>query len=117
MSTDTGLVARLEKMAHWASMGGAASGLGAESCRVMANVIDEAIAALRWGDGPRAVGLCRVVRATTRNRALVARYPEVFAAAFPGSSSGWVRALTSTAAPHATISTNFGEIGIQLACQ
>ncbi len=38
-----------------------------------------------------------LVRATARNRALVARYPEVFAARFPGSSAGWVRALVAGA--------------------
>ena len=44
---------------------------------------------------PASVGVVWVVRATARNRALVARYPEVFAARFPGSSTGWVRALTA----------------------
>lgn len=43
---------------------------------------------------PYRVRCCWVVRATARNRALVARYPEVFATRFPGSSAGWVRALT-----------------------
>ena len=50
----------------------------------------EALAALRWGDRPHTTGLVWVVRATARNRELVARYPEVFAARFPGSSAGWV---------------------------
>ena len=40
-----------------------------------------------------------VVRASARNRALVARYPEVFAARFPGSSARWVAALTAGAEP------------------
>jgi hypothetical protein len=53
----------------------------------------EDLAAARWGSDAT-VGLVWIVRATTRNRALVARYPEIFAARFPGSSSGWVRALT-----------------------
>jgi transcriptional regulator with XRE-family HTH domain len=47
-------------------------------------------------------GLARhvwVVRATARNRDLVAGYPEVFAARFPGSSRGWVDALTTGAEP------------------
>lgn len=57
----------------------------------------EAIAAARWGDGQPVpqVGLVWVVRATARNRALVARYPEVFGARFPGSSRGWVETLTA----------------------
>jgi DNA-binding XRE family transcriptional regulator len=42
---------------------------------------------------------CWVVRATARNRALVARYPEVFAVRFPGSSAAWVRALTHGEGP------------------
>lgn len=59
-----------------------------------------ALAAARWGEATAEVGLVWVVRATARNRTLVARYPEVFAARFPGSSAGWVRALVSgTPAP------------------
>jgi hypothetical protein len=50
----------------------------------------------RWGDGVQ-VGLVWVVRATRRNRALVARYPEIFRRRFPGSSKGWVAALTKGA--------------------
>ena len=42
---------------------------------------------------------CWVVRATRRNRELLARYPEVFATAFPASSRGWVDALTKGAEP------------------
>ncbi len=48
---------------------------------------------------PYRVRSCWVVRATARNRALVARYPEVFAARFPGSSVGWVRALITGVEP------------------
>jgi len=59
----------------------------------------EALAAARWGEEPATVGVVWVVRATARNRALVARYPEVFAARFPGSSQGWVRALTEGGLP------------------
>lgn len=46
------------------------------------------------GERPYRVATCWVVRATKRNRALVARYPEVFRARFPGSSLTWVRALS-----------------------
>ena len=53
----------------------------------------EALATARWGDRAGGVGAVWLMRATARNRALVARYPEVFAARFPGSSAGWVRAL------------------------
>lgn len=60
-----------------------------------------ALAAGRWGEAAAEVGLVWVVRATARNRELVARYPEVFAARFPGSSAGWVRALLAGASPPA----------------
>jgi transcriptional regulator with XRE-family HTH domain len=48
---------------------------------------------------PYRVGGCWVVRTTARNRALVGRYPEVFATRFPGSSAGWVRALGAGGEP------------------
>ena len=35
-----------------------------------------------------------VVRSTAANRALLARYPHIIDAAFPGSSRAWIRALT-----------------------
>ena len=46
-----------------------------------------------WGIEYGGVHLVWVVRATRRNRAVLARYPELFAAAFPGSSRAWVKAL------------------------
>jgi transcriptional regulator with XRE-family HTH domain len=49
--------------------------------------------------GGFSVGVCWVVRDVRRNRELVARYPEIFAAQFPGSSFGWLRALTQGGAP------------------
>jgi transcriptional regulator with XRE-family HTH domain len=56
------------------------------------------LATARWGKAVQ-VGLVWVVRASARNRALVARYPEVFASRFPGSSRAWVEALTSGSRP------------------
>ncbi|OGO58422.1 MAG: hypothetical protein A2Z32_08885 [Chloroflexi bacterium RBG_16_69_14] len=53
----------------------------------------EDLAAGRWGPDAQ-VGVVWVVRATGRNRALLQRYPEVFAARFPASSRDWVAALT-----------------------
>jgi transcriptional regulator with XRE-family HTH domain len=47
------------------------------------------------------VHVCWVVRATRRNRELIARYPEIFASRFPGSSRAWVRALTIGSPPPA----------------
>jgi transcriptional regulator with XRE-family HTH domain len=61
----------------------------------------EAIATGRWGTDRPPVGMCWVVRATARNRSLIARYPEVFASRFPGSSVGWLRALTEGIVPPA----------------
>lgn len=58
----------------------------------------EAAVALAGDQWYRVAG-CWIVRATRHNRALVRRYPEVFAARFPGSSVGWVRALTKGAPP------------------
>lgn len=54
----------------------------------------EALAIALGGERPHAVRSVWVVRATARNRALVRRYPEVFARACPGSSRAWVDALT-----------------------
>jgi len=48
---------------------------------------------------PHGVGSCWVVRATRRNQLLLGRYPEVFAARFPGSSLAWVRALVDGGYP------------------
>ena len=59
----------------------------------------EALAAARWGEATNATALVWVVRATARNRALITRYPEVFSARFPGSSAGWVAALTAGTEP------------------
>jgi transcriptional regulator with XRE-family HTH domain len=50
-------------------------------------------------DGPPyRVATVWVVRPTAANRALVARYPEIFGSAFPGSSRSWARALQAGAA-------------------
>lgn len=59
----------------------------------------EAFAIGVGGGRPHRVAGCWVVRSTTRNRALITRYPEVFAARFGGSSERWVRALTTGADP------------------
>jgi transcriptional regulator with XRE-family HTH domain len=51
-------------------------------------------------DGPPyQVATVWVVRASAANRALVGRYPEVVASAFPGSSRRWAEALTSGGVP------------------
>jgi transcriptional regulator with XRE-family HTH domain len=53
------------------------------------------------GVGPYRVGVCWVMRDVRRNRELTRRYPEIFAARFPGSSARWLRALTTGSAPPA----------------
>ena len=55
--------------------------------------------AIATNDPPYRVASCWIVRATAANRALLARYPNVFEAAFPGSSRGWVRALVDGTEP------------------
>jgi transcriptional regulator with XRE-family HTH domain len=58
----------------------------------------EQLALARWGADASA-RLVWVVRDTARNRALINRYPEVFASMFTGSSDAWVKALTTGSAP------------------
>jgi hypothetical protein len=59
----------------------------------------EDVAVAIGGEAPYRVHGCWVVRATHRNRALVRRFPEVFASRFPGSSARWANALTRGAQP------------------
>jgi transcriptional regulator with XRE-family HTH domain len=72
--------------------------LGA-AARATSRMVAEAeeLAVAVGGERPFTVRAVWVVRATARNRALIARYPEVFAARFPGSSARWVAALTTEA--------------------
>jgi transcriptional regulator with XRE-family HTH domain len=63
----------------------------------------EGLAILATGDGPPyRVASCWLLVDTAANRRLVARYPEIFAARFGGSSVGWVRSLVEGAAPPIT---------------
>lgn len=55
------------------------------------------------GDRTYRVTGCWVVRSTRHNRALVARYPELFGTQFPGSSLAWLRALTLGTSPPAQL--------------
>ena len=92
-SSDVGIGSDVQRVAIdiecWNTFGdvGAAS---RSSTRKVAELDRAAVA--RWGTDGRAA-LVWVVRSTTRNHALVARYPEVFASRFPGSSIAWLRAL------------------------
>ena len=73
--------------------------IGAGARSTNRKLAEAASLAVSLGDEPYTVAGCWVVRATRVNRALVARYPEVFAARLPGSSSRWVRALTTGSEP------------------
>jgi transcriptional regulator with XRE-family HTH domain len=60
----------------------------------------EALAIAAGGErGPYRVAAVWVVRDVPRNRAVLARYPEVFEATFTASSAAWVKALKAKGAP------------------
>jgi hypothetical protein len=59
----------------------------------------ELAAVLAGDDGPSRVAVVWIVRATAANRTLVARYPNMFATTFDGSSIEWARALTHGTGP------------------
>lgn len=99
-STDVGLRNEphrvLELIECWNVIGDVGAGARSTSRKVA----DAEMVAVAIGrERPYRVASCWVVRATRRNRELLARYPEVFARRFPGSSIGWVAALTEGAAP------------------
>lgn len=80
----------------WNSIGD----IGASARSFDRKVAETEAFAIALGDGrPYRVHGCWIVRATNRNRALLATYPEVFATKFPGSSEAWVRALTKGTDP------------------
>jgi len=58
-----------------------------------------AIARMRSDDELPKVGGCWVVRATRRNRELIAEHRNLFRARFPGSGHAWLAALTDKDAP------------------
>ncbi len=60
----------------------------------------EGLAVLAGGDGPPyRVASCWLFVDTLANRRLVARYPEIFRAAFRGSSVAWARCLAEGTSP------------------
>jgi transcriptional regulator with XRE-family HTH domain len=99
-STDVGLRSDARRtlvlVECWNTIGDLGAAARSTSRRVAET---EELAVAVGGQRPFAVRAVWVVRATARNRALVARYPEVFAARFPSSSARWVAALTSGAEP------------------
>jgi DNA-binding XRE family transcriptional regulator len=68
-------------------------GAGVRNTRRKINEAEQLAAAIGGERGPYRVAACWIVRDTARNRDLLARYPEVFAATFTGSSAAWVKAL------------------------
>ena len=98
-SADVGLASdeqrRLIEVECWNTIGDIGAAVRV-SVRKRAELNDLAVA--RWGPTGTA-HLVWVVRATARNRALVNRYPEIFARAFPGSSRRWFEAITRGTAP------------------
>jgi transcriptional regulator with XRE-family HTH domain len=99
-STDVGLrndrLRVLELIECWNVIGD----IGAGARSTARKVADAEMVAVAVGtDRPYRVASCWVVRATRRNRELVARYPEVFARRFPGSSRAWAAAITTGSEP------------------
>ena len=64
---------------------------------VRATTRKHAEAAATWPDDR--IATLWVVRATAANRAILARFPHIIDAAFPGSSRAWIRALTQGTPP------------------
>ncbi len=96
-STDIGIRDDRQRVLTLAECWNTFGDLGAavrSSHRKQADAEALAIASQRAGTAaPYRVATVWVVRSSAANRAILARYPHVIAAAFPGSSRGWVRAL------------------------
>jgi len=68
--------------------------------------------AIAIGNGrPYSVHHVWVIRATRRNRELLARYPEIFATRFTASSRAWVTALTRGATPPSEPGLVWSDVG------
>ena len=66
---------------------------------VFRNLADKVAAVRRTGGAEADVRGVLVLRATARNRATLASFPDLFRARFPASSSDWLRSLIDPAAP------------------
>lgn len=74
--------------------------LGAAARRTSRKVAEATdLAAAIDGGPPYRVACVWVLRTSTANRALLARYPGIFAAACPGPSRTWVQAVTTKESP------------------
>jgi transcriptional regulator with XRE-family HTH domain len=100
-SSDVALGSGLRRLAIGAECWNTFGDIGAATRSSRRKLVElENLAVGRWGPEARA-GLVWIVRGSSRNRALIDRYPEVFANVFTGSSHGWVAALTTGAEPPA----------------
>jgi transcriptional regulator with XRE-family HTH domain len=101
-STDVGLrddgIRVLIQAECWNSFGDLGAAIRATN-RKTAEAMAHAIATQVADTEPYRVATVWIVRGTPANRALLARYPHIVEAAFPGSSRGWCRALTHGATP------------------
>jgi len=70
-------------------------GASVRSTRRKIAEMEEVAVAIGGGAGPYRAAACWVIRDVARNRLVVARYPQIFASTFAGSSAGWVRSLTT----------------------
>lgn len=93
-STDVGLYDARERTRIHVECWNAFGDLGAA---VRATTRKHAEAAATWPDDR--IATVWVVRASAANRAIVARFPHIVDAVFPGSSRGWVGALTQGTQP------------------
>jgi len=102
-SIDVRLVDRAQRQVVIVECWNTFGDLGAATRSSNAKVRDEEQRAVAIaGDGPTfAVSLLWVVRDTKANRALITRYPALFATRLPGSSAQWLKALTTRSNPPA----------------
>lgn len=96
-SIDVRLVDRQERRIVIVECWNTFGDLGAAARSSNAKVRDEQAHAVAMAGGgePFDVGLVWVIRDTQANRELVAKYANIFDARLPGSSSGWLRAITT----------------------
>ena len=103
-STDVGLRddrhRALIQVECWNTFGDLGAAIRATN-RKSAEASAHAIATTPGDAEPYRVATVWVVRATATNRRLLATYPHIIDAAFPGSSRNWSRALTDGASPPA----------------
>jgi len=100
LSTDVGLVDNSRRRLLLIECVNSLGDIGAATRSSDRKAIEAEGLAISLGHGePYAVHVCWVVRNTRRNRELLARYPEIFASRFMGSSRAWVRALTTGSDP------------------